>query len=131
MECINGGRLSDCFERYKIQYNTPFFPEQIVKYIMTQLISALKYIHSNGIMHRDIRLENIMIQYSSEKDRKDLNLLKAKIKIIDFGLAVKGFGKTILDNPQNMPPLMLKKFLESGASKISKTTTYDQKIDNS
>ena len=129
MECINGGRLSDCFERYKIQYNTPFFPEQIVKYIMTQLISALKYIHSKGIMHRDIRLENIMIQYSSEKDRKDLNLLKAKIKIIDFGLAVKGFGKTILDNPQNMPPLMLKKFLESGASKISKTTTYDQKID--
>ena len=92
-EYINGGCLSDCFEKYKQKYNTQFFPEEIVQYIMRQIVDALKYIHSKGIMHRNIQLENIMINYSNAEDFKKINLLKAKIKIIDFGLAIKGFGK--------------------------------------
>lgn len=51
--------------------------EQAVK-IMRQIISALKYCHRKGIVHRDIKLDNILIDHDY------------KIKLTDFGLcAVK------------------------------------------
>ena len=41
-----------------------------------ELMDALSYIHKNGIVHRDIKLENILI-----------TRLGDKVKIIDFGLS--------------------------------------------
>ena len=39
---------------------------------------AIKYLHSYGIVHRDLKLENIMMTDGSEE---------ASAKIVDFGLA--------------------------------------------
>ena len=128
-EYINGGSLSDCFEQYKQKYNTQFFPEEIVQYIMRQVVNAIKYIHSKGIMHRNIQLGNIMINYSNTEDLKKINLLKGTIKIIDFGLAVKGLGKTFLNNKQYTDPFILKKYHESLAGKSNIKLMYDQTID--
>ena len=74
-EYINGGNLRDCLEKYK-NYFHKAFPEEIVQHLMRQIIDAFKYIHEKGIMHRDIKLENIMIHFNSENDKKNLNLLK-------------------------------------------------------
>ena len=49
--------------------------ENICKYIFKQIILALSYIHSNNIVHRDIKLDNILID------------LDNKIKICDFGVS--------------------------------------------
>ena len=46
-----------------------------VKSIMRQLVEAVKHCHQHGVVHRDIKLENILI---------DDNF---KIKLTDFGLA--------------------------------------------
>ena len=48
-----------------------------LKIIMKQLVEAVKYCHKEGIVHRDIKLENILVSGDSN------NL---KIKLIDFGL---------------------------------------------
>ena len=48
-------------------------PEDIVKRIMKQLIGILAYLHSKNVTHRDIKLENIII------DKKGI------MKLIDFG----------------------------------------------
>ena len=87
MEYINGGELSDYLKKYKSIHNKGF-PEEVVQYLMRQIVDAVKYIHERGIIHRDLKLENIMVNFDSEKDKQELNMMKAKIKIIDFGFAI-------------------------------------------
>jgi serine/threonine protein kinase len=60
--------------------------EALVRKIMEGICSAMDYIHSIGIVHRDIKLENIMITVDSNGCPKP--------KLIDFGLS------TILLNGQ-------------------------------
>ena len=43
--------------------------------------------HNNNNIHRDIKLENILVVFDCEVDKKNINMLEAKIKIIDFGFA--------------------------------------------
>ena len=45
-------------------------------YILKQLISALYYIHSRKIIHRDLKLDNIMVNFDSEFDKLNLNMMK-------------------------------------------------------
>lgn len=40
-------------------------------------------------IHRDIRLENILVNFDNEQDLINLNLMRAQIKIINFTLAIK------------------------------------------
>ena len=78
MEYINGGNLfSFVKKRRKLS-------EKISRFLFRQIILGLKYIHSQNIVHRDIKLENILI---------DLN---NTIKICDFGI-----GK-ILSSPDEL-----------------------------
>ena len=127
-EYINGGSLSSCLEKYKKKFGKPF-TEEIVQYLMRQIIDGFKYIHGKNIMHRDIKLDNIMVNFNNENDKNNLNLLRTTIKIIDFGLAIKGFGKTVAGSPLNMSPLILNKYANSMAGKICKKEVYDQKVD--
>ena len=127
-EYVNGGSLSDCLEKYKKYFHMPF-TEEIVQYLMRQIIDAFKYIHAKGIMHRDVKLENIMVNFNNDNDKIQLNLLKSTVKIIDFGLAHRGLGKTIVGTKEYMPPFLLKKYANSIASQYCKPEKYDQKVD--
>ena len=51
------------------------FSEQVVKFYASQVVSAVGYLHSKGIIHRDLKIENILIAQFGY------------IKIIDFGIA--------------------------------------------
>ena len=129
MEYCNGGELEKALEKYQLKYGRPF-SEEIVQHLMRQIISAFKYMHANQIMHRDIKLENILVNFESEKDKNDLNMLKATVKIIDFGFACK-IGKnaltyTTIGNPMNMSPLILKKLTSHGKVR---QLGYDMKAD--
>ncbi|CDO96264.1 unnamed protein product [Kluyveromyces dobzhanskii CBS 2104] len=68
-EYVSGGQLLD----YIIQHGS--LRERHARKFVRGIASALQYLHLNNIVHRDLKIENIMISTSGE------------IKIIDFGLS--------------------------------------------
>ena len=131
MEYCNGGTLTENLEKYKKLYHRPF-TEEIVQHIMRQVVSAVNYMHELRIIHRDLKLDNILVKYENEIDKNQVLLLKAEIKIIDFGFAAikdqTGLFNTAVGSPLNMDPLILKKYSTSGAVKNSELI-YDEKAD--
>lgn len=74
-------------------------PPHICRYYGRQLIEAIHYMHVNGVAHRDIKCENILID-----DQYDL-------KIADFGFACsisgskgRGFSNKFVGSNQYMAP---------------------------
>ena len=134
MEFINGGSLSDCLQKYKAKYRNSF-SEEIIQHIMRQIISALKFIHSKKVIHRDLKLDNIMASFANENDKNSVNMLGAKVKIIDFGTAIKvgpnHLAKTVVGSPINMDPAILKKYQNMVSNKAisDPKQPYDEKVD--
>ena len=82
MEYINGGNLfSFVKKRRKLS-------EKTAKFLFRQIIQGIKYIHEQNIAHRDIKLENLLI---------DLN---NNVKICDFGIGRKIKNKNQLLHDQ-------------------------------
>ena len=132
MEYCNGGSLSDCLKKYQKMYEIPF-TEEIVQYLMKQIIDAIKYIHNKKIIHRDLKLDNILVKFNSENDKNSLNMMRAVIKIIDFGFATRmgnDLCYTALGSPINMDPNILKKMDDNKKGKnYGNMVGYNQKAD--
>ena len=132
MEYINGGSLKDCLKRYQSKYGKAF-PEEIVQHLMRQIVDAIKFIHNKNIIHRDLKLENIMANFDNENDKASCNMMKAKIKLIDFGFATQlvqnknNLAKTVVGSPIYMDPVILNEMVKKG-KKINQLG-YDQKAD--
>jgi serine/threonine protein kinase len=69
MPFVRGGELYKHFMKHKR------FTEQQVKFYAIQIALAIGYLHSKDICHRDMKLENILIDETGY------------LKLIDFGLA--------------------------------------------
>ena len=76
-EYCEGGEL---YDQVKNQLS-----ETQIAVIFKQLLSGLAYLHSHNIVHRDLKLENILIQEIEKSKTTGEDLFN--IKIIDFGTA--------------------------------------------
>ncbi|KAI5179785.1 hypothetical protein NEOKW01_0248 [Nematocida sp. AWRm80] len=73
-------------------------PYKAILRIFRDILVGLQYLHSNGIIHRDIKLGNVMISDTNE------------LKILDFGLSKNTFHsapKTFCGTPEFISPEIL------------------------
>ena len=124
MEYCNGGSLHNCLQNYKHKYHKPF-TEEIVQYLMRQILSGLKCLHEHQVIHRDLKLANILIKYKSDADAKNGNIFCGHVKIIDFNTSTKPgstVARTAVGTVPNMAPSVI--FNLSGSR-----DDYDEKVD--
>jgi len=73
MDFINGMSLQTYVKSKTVDKT---IPEDTCRKFFKQIASAFEYLHQNNISHRDIKLDNILIEANTRV-----------IKIIDFGFA--------------------------------------------
>ncbi|KAI9168588.1 hypothetical protein H9P43_007961 [Blastocladiella emersonii ATCC 22665] len=76
------------------------FPENRVRLYVAEILLALQYLHSKGIVYRDLKLENLLINDDGH------------VKITDFGLCKEGIGQgdttsTFCGTPEYLAPEIL------------------------
>lgn len=132
-ELCNGGSLQDCLNDYKETHNQSAFPEELVQYFMRQVIEGMCYLHNKRILHRDLKLENIMLNYPDIEDKKKKNYMKAEVKLIDFGFARHlKIGEWATSSVGTLPykePKLLNSALKNKSLRNSTMFAYDEKID--
>lgn len=91
MELVKGLDLGKLYSKLKLE------PQEIDR-IFKQLLLALHELHSNGIVHRDIKLENVLICDDGTVKLSDLGLMKKS--------DLKDLTRTgvLLGTAQYMPP---------------------------
>jgi len=74
--------------------------EEWAKSLCRQLLSAVSHLHERGIAHRDIKLQNILLEKVGDR--------KAQVKLIDFGYASRFIGacpmRTVCGTPYTTAP---------------------------
>jgi calcium-dependent protein kinase len=73
-------RLCEGGDLFTMIQKTSNFSERIAIRIMRQVVSAVLYCHINGIVHRDIKSDNILFLNQD---------ISSPVKLIDFGISVK------------------------------------------
>jgi calcium-dependent protein kinase len=69
MDLLEGGDLA---EKYK------FESEDMAKEVVRQVVFALRYLHSRGVAHRDLKLDNLIYESKDPHSR---------VRLVDFGLS--------------------------------------------
>ena len=90
---LQGGDLA-----YYLHHKKKKFTEKQAKFIIANIIIALEFVHGNGVIHRDVRPENVVF----DKD--------GYLSLIDFGLAriwIKNNSADTSGTPCYMAPEIL------------------------
>lgn len=101
MELLRGGELLEAV------LEQGHYSENDARTIFRQLIKCLQYLHAKGVVHRDVKLDNLLLV-----EPRDIK----HIKIADFGFAKKVSGgrlemKTVCGTPEYIAPEVIEKLM--------------------
>lgn len=98
----------------KLKKRDDSMSESKLRLIMTQIVNGLKALHKQGIMHRDIKLENILVSKCTSGRRT--------YKICDFGVSM------MVEGPDSFEELCIGT-MRYMAPEMLENKSYNQKID--
>ncbi|XP_044744616.1 serine/threonine-protein kinase D1 [Coccinella septempunctata] len=77
--------------------------ERVTKFLITQILIALKHLHSKNIVHCDLKPENVLLSSNAEFPQ---------VKLCDFGFAriigEKSFRRSVVGTPAYLAPEVLR-----------------------
>jgi calcium/calmodulin-dependent protein kinase I len=106
-------------KKSKLSNLTPIKSEDKLRSYIRDILEALIYLHSRGIIHGDIKLENILLKTNDCQESRI-----PTVKLCDFGLSRiidKNTGKAFMEFPVGSTNYM--------APEIKAKTYVDEKID--
>lgn len=92
-ELLRGGELTEFISQQGLQEST-------ARAVFTQVASAVKFLHDNKVLHRDLKCENILVC-------SELLDPSSRVKLVDFGVAkdvAKDFAQTCVGTAEIMAP---------------------------
>lgn len=94
---MKGGSLTDFIYKYEKK-----IPEEVIAYIVREILVGLKSLHEKHQLHRDLKSDNILVGAEGE------------VKIADFGFAIqltkeRMNRKSVVGTPAWMAPELIKK----------------------
>jgi tRNA A-37 threonylcarbamoyl transferase component Bud32 len=98
MELIEGISMREYYNKNIKKKNNFNHLEKEIKYFFQQIFDCMNYLHKNHIAHRDIKLENILIEKNNN------------IKIIDFGFGMNNTDFNYRTNNNNINFIKLENF---------------------
>ncbi|KAF2459290.1 hypothetical protein BDY21DRAFT_370090 [Lineolata rhizophorae] len=84
LEYISGGSIGSCYRKHG-----PFM-ENVVSSLTRQTLQGLAYLHGEGILHRDLKADNILLD------------IDGTCKISDFGISKRSNDIYVNDSTNNM-----------------------------
>ena len=138
MEYCNGGNLGE-YKRFYEKATKTNLNEFFIQKIIRQIADGLEYMHKNNIIHRDIKLDNILLNFNKfgnyaikgnlpkrvKLDQVTLND-SFTIKIADLGYSkdIEGsnLGSTILGTPFHMSPDVVGNYMDKDGGKKYNTS---------
>jgi len=94
MECCGGGNLCSYLKRKRR------LDEVVARTMLTQILDGLKYMHNLNVVHRDIKLENVLLDQDGS------------VKLVDFGFSAYVKDKSLkifCGTPSYMAPEIIKR----------------------
>ena len=139
LEYCNGGNLHE-YQKFYQKTTKTTLNELYIQKIMKQITAGLEFMHLNKIIHRDIKLENILINFDKYPNLAIKGKLPPKVKYENISLsdsftikiADLGFSKnieasnitaTVLGTPINMSPDIVNNYVSD------ETKSYNTSVD--
>ena len=96
MEYMEGGPLTDLVDTRKINWSEPH-----IAYVCKQILMALAFLHRQHRLHRDIKSDNILVDYDG------------RVKLADFGFAIglteeRDKRQSVVGTPYWMAPELIR-----------------------
>jgi serine/threonine protein kinase len=95
MECMNGGPLTDMVGPGKM------WKESHIAYVCKQMLLALAFLHRSHRLHRDIKSDNVLVDFNGD------------VKLADFGFAIgltqeQDKRRSVVGTPYWMAPELIR-----------------------